>query len=166
MKQLERLLFLQGNVCFFCRQAIPPGEASIEHLVALSNGGTKVDENCVACCKSTNAALGNLSVKAKLQVILTHRGIFVCPKSAAAAEELSLTSAPLEDQLALVVVDLQKRGATRPRKPATLRNTINSVFQNKLTERELSALMSALQECKFIAVQDTKVSYTLPQVGA
>ena len=36
MKQLERLLFLQGNVCFFCQQPLPAGEASVEHLVAAS----------------------------------------------------------------------------------------------------------------------------------
>ena len=34
MKQLERLLFLQGNVCFFCQQPLPTGEASVEQLVA------------------------------------------------------------------------------------------------------------------------------------
>ena len=39
MKQLERLLFLQGSRCFFCGETIPIGEASIEHLVATSNGG-------------------------------------------------------------------------------------------------------------------------------
>lgn len=163
MKQLERLLFLQGNVCFFCRQEIPLGEASIEHLVALSNGGSRDDENCVACCKSTNAALGNLSVKAKLQVILSHQGRFACPMSAPADEESSVSGRSLEDRLAYVVVDLQKRGATRPRRSVTLRNTINSMFQNKLTDGEVTRLVAALQECKFITVQDTKVSYSLPQ---
>lgn len=163
MKQLERLLFLQGNVCYFCRQAIPTGEASIEHLVALSNGGTKDDENCVACCKATNAALGNLSVKAKLQVILSHQGRFVCPISAPAADEPAVSDGALEDRLTYVVVDLQKRGATRPRRSVTLRNTINSMFQNKLTDGEVAKLVAALQECKFITVQDTKVSYSLPQ---
>jgi len=44
MKLLERLLFLQGQRCFFCGQAIPLGEASIEHLVATANGGAKDDE--------------------------------------------------------------------------------------------------------------------------
>lgn len=59
MKQLERLLFLQGQVCFFCALPIPPGEASVEHLVAVCNGGSKDDDNCVACCKTVNAALGS-----------------------------------------------------------------------------------------------------------
>ncbi len=33
MKQRERLLFLQGNVCFFCQQPLPAGEASVEQPV-------------------------------------------------------------------------------------------------------------------------------------
>ena len=61
MKQLERLLFLQGNVCFFCQQPLPAGEASVEHLVATSNGGAKDDDNCVVCCKSVNVALSPAS---------------------------------------------------------------------------------------------------------
>ena len=69
MKQLERLLFLQGNRCFFCGDFIPEGEASVEHLVAISNGGPKEDENCVVCCRTVNAALGNLPIKSKLQAI-------------------------------------------------------------------------------------------------
>ena len=50
MKQ-QRLLFLQGSRCFFCGETIPIGEASIEHLVATSNGGAKDDENCVVCAR-------------------------------------------------------------------------------------------------------------------
>jgi hypothetical protein len=165
MKQLERLLFLQGNVCFFCQQPIPTGEASIEHLVATSNGGAKDDENCVACCKTVNAALGNLSVKAKLQVIVNQRGAFACPREATSEEKSTTATSLLQDQLNQIVVDLQKRGSARPRRTATLRNTINSVFQNKLSESELSSLLATLQSRGYISVQDAKVTYALPQAG-
>lgn len=79
MKQLERLLFLQGNRCFFCQSAIPAGEASVEHLVASVNGGANSDDNCVVCCKGMNEALGKLPIKTKMQVILNHHGRFQCP---------------------------------------------------------------------------------------
>ena len=105
MKQLERLLFLQGNVCFFCQQPIPAGEASVEHLVASTNGGAKDDENCVACCKTVNAALGSLSVKAKLQVIVNQRSGFVCPNRSTTAVESKPTDAD-DARLTLVVADL------------------------------------------------------------
>ncbi|MBK7614355.1 MAG: HNH endonuclease [Burkholderiales bacterium] len=165
MKQLERLLFLQGNRCFFCGEPIPEGEASVEHLVATSNGGPKDDDNCVACCKTVNAALGNLSIKAKLQAVLNQRSQFVCPKSASLPLAQSTTSTvqePLPERVALVVADLQKRGPSRPRRVATLKNTMNSVFQMSLSEVELDALLSSLRESGHVVVEDTKVSYALP----
>ena len=164
MKQLERLLFLQGNLCFFCQQPIPVGEASVEHLAATSNGGAKEDENCVVCCKTVNAALGNLSVKAKLQVVVNQRNGFVCPH----AESEILPTHPVEpddERLALVVADLLKRGASRPRKSNTLKNTVNAVFQNKLSEEEISVLLSKLESRGYVMVQDTKVTYALPATG-
>lgn len=165
MKQLERILFQQGNVCFFCQQPIPAGEASVEHLIATSNGGGKDDENCVVCCKAVNAALGNLTVKAKLQVVVNQRGGFVCPQ-ARSVVTVEGPIGPETERIEMVVADLLKRGPARPRKTATLKNTINSVFQNKLSEEELSSLVLALQSQGYVIVQDTKVSYALPQPGA
>lgn len=45
---LDRLLFEQGGRCFFCQAPITRSEASIEHLLAVKDGGTKADGNCVA----------------------------------------------------------------------------------------------------------------------
>jgi hypothetical protein len=164
MKQLERLLFLQGQRCFFCGQAIPAGEASVEHLVATSNGGAKDDENCVVCCKAANLALGRLSVKAKLQAILNHRGNFACPMSI--EPPASLGTEPLDGRVALVVADLHKRGPARPRRITTLKNTMNAVFQMSLSDAELDVLLSQLQRYGYVAIEDTKVSYALPAQGA
>jgi septum formation topological specificity factor MinE len=165
MKQLERLLLFQGNRCFFCDQAIPPGEASVEHLVATANGGVNDDDNCVACCKSLNAAFGSKPYKEKLHAILNHRGQFACPRSpgsvAAAGTQLS-TPDSANGRLALVVADLQKRGASRPRKVETLRNTIAAVFQKQITEHETSSLFANLLACGYVVVADTNVSYNLP----
>jgi hypothetical protein len=169
MKQLERLLFLQGDRCFFCEQPIPLGEASVEHLVASANGGLNEDNNCVVCCKAVNAALGSLSVKAKLRAVLNQRGAFKCPSRS----QLATATAPQEagkgvvaDRISLVVADLQKRGAARPRRVVTLKNTIASVFQKQLSEVELSDLVEALEKRKFIVVDETKITYALPQPGA
>lgn len=165
MKQLQRLLFLQGNRCFFCGQVIPDGEASVEHLIATSNGGTNDDENCVVCCKTVNAALGNLSVKAKLQAILNHRGQFACPAFSRVAE-IAPTPNALDgvqhERVAQVLADLKKRGPSRPRRLATLKNTMNSVFQMSLSDAELEALLASLQALGYVMVESTKVSYALP----
>ena len=164
MKQLERLLFLQGGRCFFCAEAIPAGEASIEHLVAAANGGLKDDQNCVACCKTVNAALGSLSIKAKLQAILNQRGRFACPASGAADGHGSCITpvhAP-PDRVAMVIADLVKRGPSRPRRVATLKNTMNSVFHMTLSESELDELATQLKSLGHIIIEDKKVSYALP----
>ena len=72
-------MFVQGGLCFFCKQPLPKAEASVEHLFASSNGGSNNDENCVACCKSVNALLGSMSLKEKFQVVLNQKGQFKCP---------------------------------------------------------------------------------------
>jgi hypothetical protein len=164
MKQLERLLFLQGHRCFFCQQSIPVGEASVEHLVASSNGGGNDDDNCIVCCKAVNAALGNLTVKAKLQAFLNQRGAFSCPRDALMSPAKAMGQSDSE-RISLVVADLQKRGSARPRKLATLRNTIGAVFQKKLTDEEVSALVAALVSRGYIVIQETKVTYMLPHTN-
>ena len=166
MKQLERLLFLQGNRCFFCGDSIPDGEASVEHLVATSHGGAKDDENCVVCCRAVNAALGNLPIKAKFQAVLNQRSRFTCPRHGSGSARVDsserLAHDVLPERIALVVADLQKMSTSRPRRVKTLKNTLNCLFQMALSEPELDALISNLQESGYVIVDDTKVSYALP----
>jgi hypothetical protein len=170
MKQLDRLLLFQGNRCFFCEQPIPEGEASVEHLVASSNGGSNDDDNCVACCKSLNAAFGNRPYKEKLRAIVSHRGQFTCPMQSGSRVETSISlTGPTSDskaRIAAVVADLQKRGASRPRKVATLRNTIASVFQKQISEDQLSSLFNNLVAAGYIVVNESNVAYNLPPAGA
>jgi hypothetical protein len=66
------------------------------------------------------------------------------------------------DRLALIVADLQKRGAARPRTVATLSSTISATFQKQLTEQEVSSLVSELKKKGLIKVEGTKVTYNLP----
>jgi len=130
----------------------------------MANGGAKVDENCVVCCKAVNIALGHLSVKAKMQAVLNHRGGFSCPM-AREASAISMVE-PEMVRLAVVLADLHKRGSARPRRVATLKNTINASFQMKLSAAELDAIVAQLQAKRYVIVEDTKVSYSLPVPGA
>jgi hypothetical protein len=66
------------------------------------------------------------------------------------------------DRVALLVANLQKRGAARPRTVTTLSNTISAAFQKQLTAREVSALVSDLKKKGLIKVEGTKVTYDLP----
>lgn len=68
---------------------------------------------------------------------------------------------PSEKQ-AVIVANLQQRGASKPRTVKTLSSTINSLFQKNLSEGELASLLQGLQERGIISVTGTKVSYALP----
>jgi len=66
------------------------------------------------------------------------------------------------ERLEVVIADLQRRGASKPRTLKTLASTINSIFQKALSEHEVEALLTALQNRGILAVTENKVAYTLP----
>jgi len=105
MKQLERILFAQGGECFFCKKRLGKDEASVEHLVALANGGRNDEDNCVVCCKQLNSLLGSKSIKGKLLVVLNQRGAFACP---ADAESATLQAAPTPATMAAPPAQIQR----------------------------------------------------------
>lgn len=181
---LDRLLFAQGGMCFFCRSPLPNAEASVEHLVASANGGANADDNCVACCKTLNQLLGSKSIKEKLQIVLNQRGNFKCPAHLAAqpkqpAPELANTGnssavsatkpavakvpSAMQERLALILTDLKKRGASRPRKTSTLTSTIKALIkqhrQENLSDADLAGLMGELQRQGKVTISEGKVTY-------
>jgi hypothetical protein len=171
-KPLDRLMFTQGGLCFFCKEPLSQSEASVEHLVASSNGGGNGDDNCVACCTALNALFGSMSLKEKIQLVLNQKGHFKCPNKArapkAAVSSAVIRStghhAPtlLTEKVAKIVADLQKRGSARPRTVKTLSSTISAVFQKQVSEQEVSSLIERLRTDGLISVSGTKVSYELP----
>ena len=66
------------------------------------------------------------------------------------------------DKVVLIVADLQKRGAARPRTVARLSSTISALFQKQLTQQEVSSLVSDLKKKGLVKVEGTKVTYNLP----
>ncbi len=77
--KLDKLLFLQSSKCFFCARTLTKAEASVEHLLAASKGGTNDDENVVACCVTLNRAFGSIGLREKIRIILDKAGDFRCP---------------------------------------------------------------------------------------
>ena len=169
-KPLDRLMFAQGGLCFFCKQPLPKGKASVEHLLASANGGGNHDENCVACCKAVNALLGSTSLKEKIQVVLNQKGQFKCPNGAGSAKpgktpevdaKLPPASKPKEDKFNLVVDNLKQRGNSRPRTLKTLTSTITSLLPRGSPESELNALLQKLRSTGKVIVNDNRVTYAL-----
>lgn len=69
---------------------------------------------------------------------------------------------PAPERLDLIISDLKRRGASKPRTAKTLASTINSLFQKQLSEQEVTSLLQELQKQGVVTVNDTRVSYMLP----
>ena len=161
---LERLIFAQGGNCFFCEQPLARSEASVEHLVALGNGGPNHDANCVACCKAVNALLGSMSLKEKMRVVLNQKGSFRCPNAARSAPSqqpaLPTAQAQSETPYEVVLANLKARGSAKPRKPKTLRNSIATLFPGAETAI-VESVVAELKAAGKLSETDTKVTYAL-----
>jgi hypothetical protein len=66
------------------------------------------------------------------------------------------------EQLAVIITNLQQRGTAKPRTVKTLASTISALFQKKLSDEEVAALLQKLQHQGIITINEIKVSYTLP----
>ncbi|MDP0563177.1 MAG: PIN domain-containing protein [Candidatus Endonucleobacter sp. (ex Gigantidas childressi)] len=67
-----------------------------------------------------------------------------------------------DEKITAIIKNLSGRGQSIPRKVKTLTNTINSLFTDKLEEKELLSIVKKLQEQKYIVVSENNVSYKLP----
>lgn len=79
--KLDKLLYLQNGKCFFCGRVLTKAEASVEHLLPKSKGGTDADGNVVACCVTLNRTFGSMELKDKVRFVLSQKGDFKCPKA-------------------------------------------------------------------------------------
>lgn len=73
----------------------------------------------------------------------------------------SLPAAP-DAQIELVVADLIRRKASKPRTQKTLLSTLHALFKKELSEQQLTQLFASLCSRGIVRVEGTKVSYGLP----
>lgn len=67
-----------------------------------------------------------------------------------------------EARIEIVVADLIRRKASRPRTQKTLLSTLHALFKKELSEQQLSQLFSSLCSRGVVKVDGAKVSYALP----
>ncbi|MFG6455630.1 PIN domain-containing protein [Roseateles sp. BYS96W] len=72
----------------------------------------------------------------------------------------------LPEKVDVVVANLRQRGASKPRTIKTLTSTVSSLFQKQLPEDELTSLLDTLQANGLVALNGTKISYSLPDAAA
>lgn len=73
----------------------------------------------------------------------------------------SLPKAP-EAQIEIVVADLIRRKASKPRTQKTLLSTLHALFKKELSEQELAQLFATLCARGVVQIEGAKVSYSLP----
>ena len=170
-KPLDRLMFAQGGLCFFCRKPLPQADASVEHLLASANGGSNSDENCVACCKAVNALFGSMSLKEKLQVVLNQNGQFRCPNGttpprpkAESKKAAKVAASPSTEQtkiLASVIANLKGRGNSRPATLKTLKSTVKTLLPAGTSPTDLNWVLQKLQSKGKVTLKGNAVAYDL-----
>jgi hypothetical protein len=162
---IERLLFLQGNRCFFCQQPLARADASVEHLLATANGGNNHDGNCVACCKAVNRLLGSLQLKDKFKVVLNQRGTFVCPDAkkpgVAAPAEARPPRPQARSHYDRVLEYLRKTSNARPRTLARLKSSVLALLPKGTSPADADALLARLRTDGIVTINGAKVAYQL-----
>lgn len=66
------------------------------------------------------------------------------------------------DRVSVVVANLKQRRASNPRTLKTLGSTINALFQKSLSEAEITGIIMELKKKGIVAVNESRVSYSLP----
>jgi len=69
-----------------------------------------------------------------------------------------------KEKIDAIVENFASRGQSRPRKVKTLANTINSLFAEKLDEKQLEIIINRLKEQQYITVDQGKVTYKLSKL--
>jgi hypothetical protein len=169
---LDRLMWAQGNRCFFCDQPLPRDDASVEHLWAKANGGTNSDENCVACCKAVNALFGSMSLKEKFQVVLNQRGQFKCPSdrattpTATKATKKATAKESGKDFYRLVVDGLTKQREHAPKTLKALTSAVKVLLGTSHKGTSPGQVIEHMQATGFTTVSGTKVTYDFTRATA
>jgi hypothetical protein len=83
--------------------------------------------------------------------------------SLAQPQPVSVPAEPGPDKFPLVIANLAKRKAGRPRTLKSLGGSIQALFHKQLSEDELRALLDALSERGVVKVVDGKLTYHLPK---
>ncbi len=93
-------------------------------------------------------------------------GKFLCQRlpSLAGLPAMSLPGlSPKRDRIEVVIADLIRRQAARPRTLKTLRGTIDGLFQKRLNSEEINAILEELTKRGVVKVSEGKLSYDLPK---
>jgi hypothetical protein len=162
----------QAKVTFEVASVLQQMGERAEYIKISGNGSNALDFHVAyyigaLASKEPDAYFHIVSKDTGFDPLITHlktRKIFACRSKDVTdipIVKASNSKSPSE-KIAVIVADLKRRGASKPRAVKTLTSTISSMFQKQLPEQELQSLLNELKEQGLITVAGTKVSYALP----
>lgn len=162
----------QAKVTFEVASVLQQMGERAEYIKISGNGSNALDFHVAyyigaLASKEPDAYFHIVSKDTGFDPLITHlktRKIFACRSKDVTdipIVKASNSKSPSE-KIAVIVADLKRRGASKPRAVKTLTSTISSMFQKQIPEQELQSLLNELKEQGLITVAGTKVSYALP----
>jgi hypothetical protein len=162
----------QSKIAFETANAVQRFGAHAEYVKIVGNGPNALDFHIAfhighLAAKDPSAFFHIISKDTGFDPLIQHlkdRKIFASRSKDVADIPLvkAANSATTSEKIDVVLANFRQRGTSKPRTLTTLSSTIHSLFQKRLTEKELAALLQGLQDKGFVTVDDTKVSYALP----
>jgi hypothetical protein len=172
-KPLDRLMFFQGEPCFFCKQPLPWAEASVEPLLATANGGNNMEEKYMQLEISLRQAESEIKrlegrlkgaqqrAARKIKAALKCQDEMTVVTTDALSHALfNITSD--SDKYAWVAIHVKKlHPCMRPRTLKAFNNMMATNFPDLISEAERMAILHQLKSAGQIIVEGKKIHYVL-----
>lgn len=162
----------QSKISVTLAEALQPLGSNAEYVLLETAGNNALDFHIayyvgVLSCEDPAAYFHIISKDSGFDPLIKHlkrRKIFA-QRSTCIADipyfKSALPGTP-EAQVEVVVADLIRRKAAKPRTKKSLISTIHALFKKELSEQQISQLLAALCTRGVVKVEGTKVSYDLP----
>lgn len=168
------LLFVgasQAKVTFEVAESMQALGSNASYIKISGNGSNALDFHVAyyigrISCEDPTAFFHIISKDAGFDPLIAH----LKTKKILAARHKDVTEIPLlkaansktlGEKVEVVVANLRQRGAARPRTVKTLSSTIGSLFQKKLSEGDITAILAELEKAGHAVLDGAKVSYSL-----
>ncbi len=162
----------QSKVTFEVASALQQMGSRAEYIKITGNGKNALDFHIAfylgqLALKEPDAFFHIVSKDTGFDPLIQHlkaQKILACRSADVGEIPIIKTATPKTqaDQIALVLEDLKRRKASKPRAVKTLISTISSMFQKQLSEQQVKAIITALTKQGVLDINGTKVSYSLP----
>jgi len=59
----KEVLVRDSYICYICKLSLRPGDATVDHILSRSKGGTDLPDNLACCCKTCNSDKGDMDLE-------------------------------------------------------------------------------------------------------